>query len=114
MKVTELFEVARRVPAGTISGTKKETTSAGRDPSHPHWDWRNPNDNPSGKKPVERKVDMKAIKAKAKEIVKIAKKDAEKYNEIGAADLIDDYVDHRKDPELWDEVLYLMMGLKDD
>lgn len=44
---------ARRVPAGTFTPPKPFVMQRGRDRDSPHWDWRNPYDNPSGKRPVE-------------------------------------------------------------
>lgn len=48
MGIKEMFEAARQVPKGTFTAGKKE---AGMDPSDPNYDWKNPNHNPSGKKP---------------------------------------------------------------
>lgn len=66
MKVNELFEAVHRVPKGT-NEKKPWAPSEGRDRDDPQWDWKNPNDNPSGKKPVgelPHKVDGKYDKTK--------------------------------------------------
>lgn len=51
----QLNEIAEkkvhRVKAGTFTEPKKWEPSNGLDRDDPKWDWRNPNDNPSGKKP---------------------------------------------------------------
>lgn len=66
MKVNELFEAVHRVPKGT-NEKKPWVPSKARDRDDPQWDWKNPNDNPSGKKPVgelPHKVDGKYDKSK--------------------------------------------------
>lgn len=54
MKVLEIFESssakpARMAPAGTFTPMKPKAQAM--DPKDPNYDWRNPNHNPSGKKP---------------------------------------------------------------
>lgn len=47
--INDLEEATHRVPAGTF--TPKKVQEPGLDKYDPKYDWRNPNHNPSGKKP---------------------------------------------------------------
>lgn len=98
----------RRVPAGTfdplVQKGQVKTAVVGRSPTDPLWDWRNPYDNPSGKKPRARRVNPTQLKAKATAIVAKMVEDTKDCHEIGPIDLIDEYVNRQKAPELWIEV----------
>lgn len=104
---------ARRVPAGTFTEPKSKKSDQVTDFRHIEFDPANPyhadekkrRDAEKAKQP---KYTSAGLKAKAKKIAKQIFKDAEDAHEIGPSDLIDNYVDMRKDPTLWQAVMDIL------